>query len=487
MARVSAEDRYRSLVDAIRDYAIFLLDPTGHVASWNVGAERIKGYRASEIIGQHFSVFYPSEAVERGYPGEELARAVTLGRWEDEGWRIRKDGSRFWANVVITALRDQEGTLIGFAKVTRDLTERRSNEEKLRQSEERLRLLMDAVDDAVFMLDPQGYITSWNAGAKRLKGFESSEIIGQHVSRFYPMEDIAARKPDRELAIAAKDGRVEEEGWRLRKDGSRFWSNVVITAVYGPAGELLGFAKVTRDMTERNRLKQLEYASELASRIEAAREEEKKRIARELHDDLGQQLTALKMALSSLSIQNNLTLESGETAENMRAAIDRAIISVRRLAAGLRPTILDDLGLLPALEWLIDDFRQRSGLQVLLHVEIRNATFNDAASTALFRIVQEGLTNIARHAHNPTEVRITFCCSESLCDLSIEDDGQPIASTDRVTGAAYSSGLAGIRDRVRRLGGTSVTEPLPQRGFSIRLSIPRASITDRPNPTPDSH
>lgn len=479
IAMVSAEERYRSLVDAIRDYAIFLLDPTGHVASWNAGAERIKGYRADEIIGQHFSVFYPSDAQQRGYPAEELARAVTLGRWEDEGWRIRRDGSRFWANVVITPLRDRDGMLVGFAKVTRDLTERRNNEERLRQSEERLRLLMDAVEDAVFMLDPDGHITSWNAGAKRLKGFEPAEIIGHHVSRFYPAEDIAARKPERELATAAAQGRVEDEGWRLRKDGSRFWANVVITAVYGPGGKLLGFAKVTRDMTERNRLKQLEYASELAARIETAREEEKKRISRELHDDLGQQLTALKMGLNRLVTQDDATpsAEAAQLADSMRAALDRAILSVRRLSAGLRPAILDDLGLLPALEWLVDDFRQRSGLRVLFHTERCDVRFTDAASTALFRIVQEALTNIARHAWNPTEVRIAFRCTESQCDLSIEDDGEPAPSTERPPAAVHSSGLAGIRDRVRRLGGTSVAEPLPSRGFGISLSVPRRSVT----------
>lgn len=478
---MSPEERYRFLVDAIKDYAIFLLDAHGYVATWNAGAERIKGYGAPEIIGRHFSVFYPSDMVERGYPDDELRRAATLGRWEDEGWRLRKDGSRFWANAVITALRDKNGELIGFAKVTRDLTERRRNEERLRQSEERLRLLMDAVEDAIFMLDPHGNVTSWNAGATKLKGFEASEIIGRHFSRFYPMEDITARKPDAELAYAALHGRIEKEGWRLRKDGSRFWANIVITSVYGPVGELLGFAKVTRDMTQRNQLRQLEYASELAARLEATREEEKKRIARELHDDLGQQLTALKMDVNAL-VGDDDSLEAlvaaRARAEAMRDAVDHAIASVRRLAAGLRPAVLDDLGLLPALEWLAEDFRQRSGLRVALHSDAQDLVFNEAAATALFRIVQEGLTNVARHAREATAVKIDLTCSAAMCDLSIRDDGIGASRTheERPEEAPSPSGLAGIRDRVRRLGGAAVIGIEPHGGFGIRLSIPRSAV-----------
>ena len=184
LASVSPEARYRTLVDAVRDYAIFLLDADGIVATWNAGAERIKGYRADEVIGRHFSMFYPEAALKQGYPQEALDRAAQLGRWEDEGWRVRKDGSQFWANAVITALRDESDTLIGFAKVTRDLSERRNAEERLQHSEAQLRLLMNAVEDAIVMLDHNGYVTSWNAGASKLEGFDASEIIGQHVSRF---------------------------------------------------------------------------------------------------------------------------------------------------------------------------------------------------------------------------------------------------------------------------------------------------------------
>ena len=485
LARITPEARYRAMVDAIKDYAIFLLDIKGRIATWNGGAERIKGYRAEEIIGRHFSVFYPQDVVARGYPAEELRRAAELGRWEDEGWRVRKDGSRFWANVVITSLRDEAGELVGFAKVSRDLTERRRNEEQLRQSEERMRRLMDAVEDAIFMLNPQGQVTSWNGGATRVLGFHANEIIGRHFSRFYPVEAIAGREPERELADAAAFGRIEKEGWRLRKDGSRFCANVVVTAVYGVAGELVGYAKVVRDITERTQLRQLEYASELAARIEATREEEKKRIARELHDDLGQQLTALKMDLTALSSDDVPIADDPSEALDvvrvrasaMREAVDHAIASVRRLAAGLRPAVLDDLGLLPALEWLVDDFRQRSRLSIGISTNAEDVVFNEAASTAIFRIVQEALTNVVRHAHGATAVDIALICTPTMCDVAIRDNGRRIEAEAEVgDGRPSPSGLAGIRDRVRRLGGSVVIGSEASGGFAIRLSVPRDAI-----------
>ena len=245
-------DLHRLLVESVDDYAIFALDPDGYVLSWNPGAQRFKGYAADEIIGKHFSVFYPEERIAEGFPQYELREAARVGRFEDEGWRIRKDGSRFWANVVITALRDSAGKLVGYAKVTRDLTERREAEEALRESEERFRLLVQGVRDyAIFMLDPTGHITTWNEGAARIKGYTAEEITGKHFSIFYPHEDLVSGKPERELKIAAATGVYEEEGWRLRKDGSRFWASVVITALRRADGELAGFAKVTRDLTER--------------------------------------------------------------------------------------------------------------------------------------------------------------------------------------------------------------------------------------------
>src|SRR5256885_665662 len=249
-----SDDLFRLMVESVKDYAIFMLDVGGRVVTWNAGAERIKGYSAAEIIGQHFSRFYPPEDVRAGTPERALQQAGAEGRWEDEGWRVRKDGSRFWANVIITALRDAEGTPLGFAKLTRDLTERRRADAVHRQNEERLRLMVDSVKDfAIIMLDREGRVITWNTGAERTEGYRAEEILGRHFSRFYPPEDVAQGKPDRELDRAAREGQLEDEGWRLRKDGTRFWANVVITPIRDAQQVLVGFAKVTRDATERRR------------------------------------------------------------------------------------------------------------------------------------------------------------------------------------------------------------------------------------------
>jgi PAS domain S-box-containing protein len=268
-----SEERFRVLVEGVRDYAIFMLDPEGRIVTWNSGAELIKGYRADEIIGQHFSKFYPPEALKSDLPGHELRVASSEGRLEDEGWRVRKDGSLFWANVVITALRDRGGDLLGFAKVTRDLTQRREHDELVGQSEERFRLLVEGVSDyAIFMLDVNGHVATWNSGATRIKGYRADEIIGEHFRKFYPQEAVESGWPEHELRVAAAEGRFVDEGWRIRKDGSQFWAHVTITALRDEAGRLRGFAKLTRDLTERKRTEALEVSgAEREQLLEAER------------------------------------------------------------------------------------------------------------------------------------------------------------------------------------------------------------------------
>lgn len=263
--QLSGERRFQLLVDSIHDYAIYMLDPQGHVMSWNPGAQRLKGYSPDEIIGEHFSRFFPEEDRSIGLPRRMLAKALDEGRYQAEGWRVRKDGSRFRASVVVDTIRDENGTHLGFAKITRDITERHAAEEALRQSEERFRLLVQGVIDySIYLLDTDGRVTNWNAGAERMKGYTADEIVGEHFSRFYPEEDRAAGAPARSLNTARDDGRYETEGWRVRKDGSRFYASVVIDAIRNDRGELIGFAKITRDITEQRRTREALEEARLA-------------------------------------------------------------------------------------------------------------------------------------------------------------------------------------------------------------------------------
>ncbi|MHC8314389.1 hybrid sensor histidine kinase/response regulator [Pseudomonas sp. LB3P31] len=245
------EKRLRLLIDAVIDYAIYMLDPDGIIASWNAGAKRFKGYEEAEILGQHFSRFYTEADRLAGMPQRALDTAKREGRFEGEGWRVRKDGSRFWCHVVIDPIRDADGQLLGFAKITRDLTDRKMAEETLKQSEQQFRLLVQSVTDyAIYMLDPQGRLTNWNTGAQRIKGYTPEEVVGQHFSMFYTPEDRAAGEPQRALDTAIREGRFENKAWRLRKDGTQFMAHVVVDPIWGETGTLLGFAKITRDITE---------------------------------------------------------------------------------------------------------------------------------------------------------------------------------------------------------------------------------------------
>ncbi|WP_109481835.1 PAS domain-containing sensor histidine kinase [Paraburkholderia sp. C35] len=341
--------------------------------------------------------------------------------------------------------------------------------------EDRYFLLIEAVQDyAIFMLDPAGHVASWNPGAQRIKGYSHGEIIGHHFSAFYTPEDIAAGKPARELEIAASDGRVEDEGWRVRRDGSRFWANVTISAVRDAAGALIGFAKVTRDMTDRTRLAELERASMVAAQVQITRENEQKRIARELHDDLGQQLTALKMSVALLEASLGAKADTTplvQQTQTLQKEIDAMAMSLRRIASDLRPPLLDDLGLTAALEWLAEDFTKRYGIAATAHIEADEPKFNEFASTNLFRIVQEALTNVARHA-KASRVRIELACSRDLVSLDIEDNGVGAMLDLPVGGASF--GLLGIRERVRQLHGTVSFTSSPGEGFHIAISVPTA-------------
>ncbi len=250
-ASLTNEGRHHLLVDAITDYAIYMLDGSGLVTSWNSGAKRFKGYEEAEILGKHFAIFYTDEDRRDGLPGRALDEGTRSGRFEGEGWRLRKDGNRFWAHVVIDPIRDGTGHLLGFAKVTRDLSARQAEKDALRQSEDQFRLLVQSVTNyAIYLLDTAGVVISWNVGAQRIKGYAPAEAIGKNFSMFFTEEDRERGEPGRALETATRDGRSEKQGWRVRKNGDVFLADVVISPVRDDSGKIIGFAKVTRDMTE---------------------------------------------------------------------------------------------------------------------------------------------------------------------------------------------------------------------------------------------
>jgi PAS domain S-box-containing protein len=500
-ARGGSADRFRALVDSIKDYAIFMLDARGRVLTWNLGAHLIKGYTASEIIGRHIETFYTDGDRARGRPAELLAEAAADGRVEDEGWRVRKDGSRFWADVVITALRDEAGELTGFAKITRDLSDRRRadeerkrREEELLRSEERFQLLLEAVSDyAIFMLDPDGVITTWNAGAQRIKGYAAREIIGQHFSVFRLEEDIRDGKPEQELAIAARDGRIEEEGWRLRKDGSKFWANVVLSAIYDRSGVLIGFAKITRDLTDRQRLDD--------ERVKRAGAEEAVRTRDEFlsiaSHELRTPLTAIQIELHALQDAANkadprLAKRLARAARNADrlAALVESLMDVSRLASGrlaLKPERMD---LVPVLAQLVDSLH---GSAAKARCEI---SFGATGSVwgawdrlRLEQIVMNVIGNALKYgAGAPVRVSLAAAADHAVIEVADGGPGIPEADLARIFGrferavsprhyGGLGLGLYVSRQLVEAMGGAIDARNLPAGGacFSIRLPRPESA------------
>jgi PAS domain S-box-containing protein len=440
-----SEERFKLLVESVREYAIFMLDPKGHVLTWNAGAERIKGYRADEIIGQHFSRFYPPEMLARGLHEQELQVASKTGSFEDEGWRVRKDGSLFWANVVITAMRDAEGELVGFAKVARDLTQRRAHEEDLRRGEERFRLLVEGVAEyAIFMLDPNGVVSTWNSGAERIKGYTAGDIIGQHFSIFYPEDARQSGWPDHELQMAAETGKFIDNGWRLRKDGTTFWANVTITALRDEHGQLLGYAKLTRDLTDAKRVEAMETANQ--HREELLDAERNARMTAQRATRLKDEFLAtlsheLRTPLSAILGWTQLLLRADASKgpdEHKRAVevIDRNaraqvkliddLLDLSRVMTGKLRLDLHQVSFASVVEAAVDSAKPSADVKGIRLKAILGSSSQDivsADSARLQQVVWNLLTNAIKFTPKGGQVQVLLQRVNSHLELSVSDTG----------------------------------------------------------------
>jgi PAS domain S-box-containing protein len=484
-----SEDRFRLLVSSIKDSAIFMLDPDGRVLSWNPGAQRIKGYQAEEILGQPLSRFYTEEDVARGKPWDLLREATERGHIADEGWRVRKDGSPFWASVDITAIRDPEGRLRGFAKVTRDLTERRKAEELLRRGEERFRLLVSSVRDyAIFMLDPTGRVMTWNNGAVRLKGYSAKEIVGEHFSRFYPPEDQAKDKPALELEQARREGRFEEEGWRVRKDGTRFWASVIITAMQEQGGTLLGFSKVTRDLTEHKQAEEERLRLAQAQEALRLRDEFLAIAAHELKTPLTAlqlQLQGLKKHLVSLEPKDAHRLERALGSTGRLSELVETLLDVSRLSTGqltLHPQRLD---LVSTVKDVVERLREAAAT-ASCPVEVRDGGPIEGTWDRLRieQVVTNLLSNAFKYAAGgPVELSLEREGSEVLLVITDKGPGLPEAALPRLFGrferaasmqhyGGLGLGLYVCRKIVEAHGGTISAENAPEGGARFTLRLP---------------
>ncbi|WP_046861829.1 hybrid sensor histidine kinase/response regulator [Microvirga massiliensis] len=489
------EERYRLLIESVADCAIFMLDPNGIVSSWNPGAQRFKGYTAAEIIGQHFSRFYTEEDREAGEPARVLATAAHEGKFEGEGWRVRKDGTRFWASIVVDPIRDDRGNLLGFAKVTRDFTERRASQEALRKSEEQFRLLVHGVIDyAIFMLDPGGHVANWNSGAQRIKGYSEREIIGRHFSVFYTPEDLEAGLPAKALETSSREGRYEKEGWRVRKDGTRFWANVVIDAIRDEEGNLLGFAKVTRDITERRTsqeaLEQARVAAHHAQKMEAIAQ-----LTAGIAHDFNNLLTV---------VMGNLDMLKRAKEDRRPRLIDNALHAVGQarkltqqlLAFSRRQTLFPEIIELNGMVAGMDDMLAQSLREdVKIELDLADDLWPVEIDASQLQIA---LINLAANARDAMPKGGTFKIKtensarrrggmEEAVALSVTDTGvgipgdvlsqvfEPFFTTKEV-GKGTGLGLAQVYGFAQQSGGSADIRSEVGRGTTVTLYLPRAKV-----------
>ena len=473
-----------------------MLDPKGFVTSWNSGAERIKGFQTEEIVGRHFSTFYTDEDRKAGVPKRVLETARREGKFEGEGWRVRKDGTRFWASVVIDRINDDNGKLVGFAKVTRDMTENRAAQQALLEAERRFRILVQGVTDyAIYMLDPDGRITNWNAGAERIKGYSPDEIVGEHFSRFYTPEDLDIGVPNTALETARETGRYESEGWRVRKDGTRFWASVVIDAVRDEDGKLIGFAKITRDMSEK-RETQLRLQESREQLFRSQKMEALGKLTGGLAHDFNNLLTAI-LGAADLAVRN--LGDEGRVRrmiEGIRSSAQRGANLTKQLLAFARaqPLEIKQIELQPFLGEVATLVRPSLRTDIELVTEISDQVWPTDTDPGALELA---ILNLAFNARDAMKDAGTLRISAHNVVLKGEPDGlkgehvalrvadtgvgmtpetmervfEPFFTT-KGFGEGTGLGLSQVFGFAKQIGGTVTVESKPGKGATFTLYQP---------------
>jgi PAS domain S-box-containing protein len=498
-----SERRFRLLVEGVIDYAIYMLDPDGIISNWNAGAKRIKGYDADEVVGRHFQMFYPEEDREAGLPARSLETARSCGKFEAEGWRVRKDGSKFLASVVIDALYEG-GEVVGFAKITRDITERNKAADALRESERHFRLLVNGVTDyALYMVDPTGLVTNWNAGGQRIKGYRPEEIIGKHFSRFYSSADQAAGRPARALRLARERGRYEEEGWRVRKDGTFFWASVVIDPIRDDENRLIGFAKITRDITERREAQQemerLQLKLAQSQKLDALGQ-----LTGGVAHDFNNLLMVISGSLNALKKVAGddpkalRAVQAIDAASQRGAALTSQLLSFARRQS-VNPQTVDVRGCIYSMRDVLDT---GLGSAIELQIEAGDGLWPITVDAAEFETALVNLVINARDAM-PQGGKVTVQASNVFLDdgaskgdfvaIKVKDTGTGIPDdvlakifdpffTTKPVGKGTGLGLSQVHGFVHQAGGAIAVDSELGKGTTFTISLPRstAGLKKRP-------
>lgn len=474
---------FDEVVARIEEYAVFTLTRSGTILDWNSGAKRIFGYEADDMIGRPYSCFFSEDEQRAGVPDAALAMAAEQGSFNGEGWRQREGGQQFWGHITITALRSPGGGMEGFVQITRDLTQRRMTMEALRLSEERFRLLVECVQGhAIFMLDPEGHVVSWNSGARRVKGYEEAEILGRHFSIFYPPEAVSAGAPRELLALARKEGKSEQEGWRIRKDGTRFWGHIVITAIYGPDGELRGFAKITRDLSDRRQVETLREAGRRKDTFLAT-------LAHELRNPLAPILPGVDIILRSPSDPvkvSEVALMLRRQVEQMARLIED-LVDVSRINTG-KIELRKVRGPLAAVtERALEAARPAvESKQQCLSVDVSKEIHIDADPHRLAQVISNLLSNASKFTPAGGQISLTASAGEGrMLQITVKDSGAGIepenldsifelfeqGGTDTTGGLGI--GLTLVRSLVEMHGGeVSVRSEGTGRGSEFTVLLP---------------